>query len=184
MKGYSQYATENATALVTYEITAGDITAFNDEITAFKGWLPDPRTATAQRKSANDELNRLIPEISDFLTNRLNPAMYLFETDPTSFYADYFNARIIVDPQTQTMALRLHVEDSVTHLPLADVNVHIPSTGDSRITPESGISEFINLPAGELTVNFNRPGYVPQVITVTIVSGDTTDVTIMMVQEG
>ena len=98
MKIYHQVATENVLALVDYEVTAGDISDFNDEITAFLGWQADPRTATVQRKSASDELVRLIKEIMDFLTKRLDEAMYLFENDGTSFYADYFNGRNIIQP--------------------------------------------------------------------------------------
>jgi len=175
-------ANENDTALEDYEIEATDITAFETAITDFEDWKSDPRTASIQRKSANDELDVLIQQTADYLSTRIDPAMYLFETGTDSFYADYFNARTLVDPQTTPLALRGSVQDSETRLPLQGVTIEISDSSLTRTTGETGMFQLASLSAGMHMMNLNCTGYQAQAFQLNIVSGVTSDVVILMVK--
>ena len=128
MLRYLKYAQDNAADLLDWDILAADITDFEASITTFKEWKFDPRTATAQRKNAGYELRRTIRKAVDFLSKRMDPAMYLFQDSGTSFYGDYFNARIIVDPagpdsETQTGINPIET-DTIINLPFTNLGAN------------------------------------------------------------
>jgi len=151
-------ADDNATALADYDILPADITALEAAITDFTGWKADPTTAKAQRTSASEELSETLREMVAVLSDRMDPAMYLFENSGTSFYADYFNGRNIIDPggaDAQTQSGTQPAETSqIVNLPFTnlgpdkDVRIKCLTPGTNfevycGISPSSGPEEPI-----------------------------------------
>ena len=125
MKTIHALAVEDAVELVDYEVEAAETAALLVAITALEDWKADPTSSTVQQKSANAELLLKVREIMAHQKTLMDPAMYLFETSGTSFYADYFNARNIIQPggadaQTQNGINPIET-DTIINLPFTNL---------------------------------------------------------------
>lgn len=72
------------------------------------------------------------------------------------------------------------VKDSKTLHPLAGVSVKLNSTGESKITGDDGTFKFDNLDAQEYSLSLTRNGYAPKNENVTVRSGETTTIQVLM----
>ncbi|HPD65788.1 MAG TPA: carboxypeptidase regulatory-like domain-containing protein [Bacteroidia bacterium] len=173
--------TENATALASYGITSTDLTDLAAKITAYHTFKDEPVKALEIRRNATNKIKQLIKDTNKIFKKRLDVFAMIYQSTAPDFYSLYKLAREIHDHPTTTMALRGHVIDQETTQPLANVNVHV-APGIDRITTASGIFEVTDLPEGTYNIDLECPGYQPQTFPVTIIQGQTTDVTIPMVR--
>lgn len=84
-------------ALGDYGIDATDLTDFQSAIDAYENVVQDPREAIGDRASATAALVTLFDDADKLLKEQLDKLMEQYKAPNKKFYAQYFNARIIVD---------------------------------------------------------------------------------------
>lgn len=167
-------------SLSTYGVTQLMLDDLEDAKTEYIKYIGQPKQTIGDKATATNDLKiefQTLRKTVAVLDNLVN----IFEATNPSFVAQYFITRRIYDEPTNTMALRMHVQDSVNHLPIANVFIDIPSAGINRTTSENGVAEVQNLAEGIHDLNLSHPQYQPLTYQVTIVNGQMTDVTIEMV---
>lgn len=73
------------------------------------------------------------------------------------------------------------VTDSATGLPVSEVLANLMPNNISRDTDDNGDFGFGSLPAGTYTLRVSKAGYATQNISVTIISGQTTTINVVLV---
>jgi hypothetical protein len=94
-------ANTNIAALAPVGITAATLTALQTRIGAYIAVIGSPRVARAKISTATEMLDAEFARADMILTDRIDGLMEQFKDSGTSFYADYKNARRIVDTGSQ-----------------------------------------------------------------------------------
>lgn len=94
-------ALANLVSLGDYGLTAGDLTAQLNAITAYEEVLSKPRMMVTVRKGATSEIGLLVRDTMRLLTRRMDRLMRMYELGDPAFYRLYTNARIIIDAGSQ-----------------------------------------------------------------------------------
>jgi hypothetical protein len=90
-------AKENAGALLTYGVTAADITTLQTVIDAYTAVLTKPREAVVARKEVTGSITHDEIAADTLLKNELDPAMRKFKIKNSAFFGEYTSARMIID---------------------------------------------------------------------------------------
>jgi hypothetical protein len=88
--------TEYAGEIVEYGVSAADLTNLKKKIDAFQALQPAPRRAKAATSSATKELKRLLKEVDELLSLKLDKLIVQFKDSEPDFYNEYISARRIV----------------------------------------------------------------------------------------
>ncbi len=88
---------ENLAQAADYDFDEAEVKALEDLAARFKAVMPAPRATIAERKAANEKLNRLIAETTELLDDELDRMMLKYKNSHPDFYNTYFNARMIMD---------------------------------------------------------------------------------------
>ena len=80
-------------SLTSYQITAGDLTAFDAALTAFTDSISDPTLAIDQRKVDNERIPEIIDQIRTLFDTKLDVMMRVLEYSNPSLYSLYTLAR-------------------------------------------------------------------------------------------
>ena len=94
-------ANTNIAALATYGITAATLTALQTRIDAYRAAIGAPRVARAQKSTATDMIEAEFARADMLLQERIDGLIEQFKESGTTFYADYKNARRIVNTGSQ-----------------------------------------------------------------------------------
>lgn len=86
-----------AASLVTYGVSAGDLTALDDAVEAFRVIIPKPSTKTDQKVVAGHDVDEYQAELTTLLTKKLDIVMNLFRTSNPNLHEGYYLARAIDD---------------------------------------------------------------------------------------
>lgn len=173
-------ANANVAALAPYGVTAAILTSFQTNITAFSGVTRNPVTAIAKRTTATAEIARLLPEIIQLVETRLDKDMVALSLTQPAFYDTYSNVRYLNLSPTTTMSLTTTVLEKDTNVPIANVNIEIVGEGITRVSSDRGYNTVLNLVSGPHTISATHPNYVTQNVPFTIVSGETTELVIIL----
>lgn len=87
----------------TYGITDGELTALKDLINDFTKFVATPRAEIVNRKFTTSEVNKKFKQANALLRDDLDNVMANFMESNPDFYAQYFDARRIVDLQRHTV---------------------------------------------------------------------------------
>ena len=108
-------AREHREALTPFGMTDGLLTKLESEIAAFGAALLLPRDVINRRKTITGLIATEMKEVCTVLRDELDPLMRQFEASHPQFYADYHNARALVDlpviPRARRQASRQAAED-------------------------------------------------------------------------
>ncbi len=167
--------------LAPYGIMPATLTAFATAINNFGTIMKNPVEATAKRKAATEKIAVLIPDLSNFLNTTMDNLVVALATTQAQFVDVYHNVRLINSSPTNNWSLTTTVLDSVTEQPIAGAEIKLLEAGIERTTGGSGFNTYINLAAGDHTIEVTHPNYQPQTLTTTVVDGQTTELAIMMV---
>lgn len=96
-QGVHATATANLAALATYGIAAADLTDLQAKITTYKALIAAPRLKVTERKGATSSIGILIRDTMRLLDRRLDMLVRGFSVSHPEFFANYTNARSIVD---------------------------------------------------------------------------------------
>ena len=187
-------ATANATALTAYGVTAAMITELQASITAYSATLAKPKNAKAQTKTATENLTKLFKEAEELLLKRLDLDIELFKVSKPDFYSQYKTSRIIISTGGKATALLGNVTAAESGEPLKNVtftfapesNRILKSTSMAAVdtlvkkSAEKGNFRIPSMPEGTYTVTVKKVGYKPQVVTVNVANGETTNLKIEM----
>jgi hypothetical protein len=163
-------ATEFQTVLQPFGVTQLVIDNATSLLNEFRAELSKPRNAIVDRKGTTLKIANLFEECNRILYQLDTRVNAIQETQP-AFWQDYFSNRIIVDYKGRTLALRGKIVNEAGN-PIRNVIVAIPSIGLETKTTEKGNYEFKSLPAGILTLKFNKVNYQETSENVGIVKGE------------
>lgn len=90
-------AAANPVAMVGHGITAVEMTALTDAITAHELGKSMPDAMRAQRKGHTETLEPLFKATTEFLDGQVDPLMRRYKTSDPAFHAGYEAARVIID---------------------------------------------------------------------------------------
>jgi len=166
--------------LAPYGVTAVIINSLQSSITAFSAITRNPVTAIAKRATATTEIAKMLPEIIKLVETRLDKDLVALSLSQPVFYETYNNVRYINSSPTTTMSLTTTVLEKDTNIPIPNVNLEIVGEGINRISSERGYNTVLNLVSGPHTISANHPNYVSQSVPFTIVSGETTELVIVL----
>lgn len=99
--GVHDAATQNATTLVDYGVSAADIADLKTRIDKYVSLIAQPRNRITARKGATAEIGALIRDTMKLLNNRMDRLMQQFAFSHKEFHKHYFDARIIIDQHGQ-----------------------------------------------------------------------------------
>jgi len=187
-------ANANATALVSYGVTAAMITELQTAITAYMATLAKPSVAKSQTKNATENLAKLFKEANDILTKRLDLDIELFKVSKPDFYSQYKTTRIIIATGKSKTAVMGSVVEAESGEPIkgamfsfaAENATMLKSAAVAAVKPvvkksaEKGNFRIPSLPEGTYNVTVKKIGYKDQVITLNVVNGETDTLKIKM----
>ena len=187
-------AVANATALTAYGVTAAMITDLQASITAYSATLAKPKNAKAQTKTATENLTKLFKEAEDLLVKRMDLDIELFKVSKPDFYSQYKTSRIIISTGGKATALLGNVTAAENGEPLKNVTFTFAPESNGMLksasavavdtmvkkSAEKGNFRIPSMPEGTYTVTVKKVGYKPQVVTVNVANGETTNLKIEM----
>ena len=156
------------------------ITTLSATLTAFSAIKKNPQNAIDRRKEATEKIAELLPEALEFVERRLDTAMVSLEATQEAFCGTYQNARAINSSPTTTISLITNCVDSATELPIEGAQIIVLSSNDQRVSPESGVNIFKNLPEGPDKLEVTHPLYIQQLVDFTLVNNQTTELIIKL----
>jgi hypothetical protein len=167
--------------LAPFGITAATLNSLNATIQAFQQVMKDPIEAIAKRKTATEKLAELIPDLTLFLKTSLDNLVIALEDSEPAFVSTYHNVRLINNSPTNPWSLTTTCLDSATQQPVSGVEVTVVDKNLVRISGQSGFNTFQNLVEGPHKLKVTHPNYATQLIDFTVVSGETTELVILLV---
>ena len=167
-------------AMSGYGLTSAKLANLSARIAAFFQIMNTPRENANDKKTATQNIVNLITENKALLLV-IDSAVDTIEESQPDFWRAYQKSRKIVKPARRPIALRI-LATTEHGAPLANVKVTVTqeSTGLTRKTSQKGSSNIQNLTSGTYRAFFHKPGFLNLEIDVNIVSGERTDITVIM----
>ncbi len=169
-----------AAALVPYGVTATVLSDFLSLVTAFSTVMKNPTEGIAKRATATANIATLMPEILDFLTTRLDNDMVSMSLSQPDFYSTYSNVRLINSSPTSVMSLTTTMLDEADQTPIANVAIEIVGENIHRTSSPRGYNTIVNLTEGSHKLTASHPNYETKTVDFTIVSGETTELVVLL----
>ena len=167
--------------LAPFGIMPATLNSLNASIQAFQQVMKDPIEAIAKRKTATEALSVLVPDLTVFLKTNLDHLVTSLEDSEPEFVSTYKNVRLINNSPTNPWSLTTTCLDSNTQDPVHGAEVTVVDKHLTRVSGASGFNTFQNLVEGNHQLKVTHPNYVTQTIDFNVVSGETTELVIMLV---
>ncbi|MBK5284629.1 MAG: carboxypeptidase regulatory-like domain-containing protein [Bacteroidia bacterium] len=176
-----QAAADNALAVLPFGWTALMTSDLGTAINDYVDYISKPRAALSETSAATEELPKVYDATTKLLEERLDKGMELYRVTKPDFYAQYFNARIIVNSPTLKRALQVQFVDDATGKPIAHVRVTVDTTIHRRSSKKGNI-RVQNLTEGAHQFKTSIPGYADTTRDFNVISGETTKMEIRLVK--
>lgn len=187
-------ATANAATLVNFGVTAALITELQTSITNYSATVAKPKTAISQTKTATENLAKLFKEIDDLLNKRLDLDIELFKVPKPEFYSQYQTARIVIQTGGSKVSVLGNVTVAGSGEPLKgatltfapETNGMLKAASTTTVNPivkksaDKGNLRIPSMSEGSYIVTVKKIGFKDQVVTITVVNGETTILKIEM----
>ena len=184
-------ASDNATNLVTYDVTQEMIIDLQMAIADFTPSLSMPAVTIAMIKTATDNITRLFKEADGLLTNRMDLDIELFKTFYPDFYGAYKTSRNIISTGTRSISVMGNVTMSETGEAMKGVALSFVLQPTGLMATEAakplvkksapkGNFRIASLPEGNYTVTVKKIGYKEQVLSVIVADGETNKMKVKM----
>jgi hypothetical protein len=167
-------------ALAPYNVNAVMLADFQTAIAKFSEMIPNPLEAVAKKKAATLQIDLLLREILNVLKVRLDNDIVSMGLSHPEFVATYFNARALNKTRTTKRSLVVKTLDATNNMPIPDVDLEIIGKGIRRKSGENGHNRIQNLVSGSHHLRVSHPDYNLQKLNFTIVSGETTELSVLM----
>jgi hypothetical protein len=176
--------TINMEGMAPFGISEAAIVAFKELIEKFMTVMKNPTEGIAKRATATANIARLLPEIMELLNTRLDNNMVIMSLLQPDFYSTYTNVRQIISSPTSVMSLTTTVLDEVDQAPVANVKIEIVGENIHRTSSPRGYNTIINLTEGNHKLTTSHPNYATQTVDFTVVSGETTELLVLLKKAG
>lgn len=176
-----QEAVANAAPLVAFKLNAAMTTALRTAIDDFVNYISKPRAAQSEVAAATEQLPPVFDSTTALLEERIDGGMELYRTPNPDFYAQYHNARIIVNSPTLKRALDVHFVDDITSTPIAHVKVNVDGSIQRR-SSALGNMRVQSLSEGGHSLTGSIPGYANVMQNFNVISGETTKIEVRLVR--
>lgn len=170
--------------LAEYSVSADTLSNLQAAIQAYQDEIGKPRASQSSTKSATETLQKLFLETNALLTERLDKDIEVFRLTQPDFYAQYLNARRIVQTATNKLSLYVSVIDTTTQQPIPNVKVTFTGYNTLKKTSPKGAFQVQNLTPGTYEMTLEKLGYATVTQSFHIVDGETTKVRVEMRGEG
>ncbi|MBL7766799.1 MAG: carboxypeptidase regulatory-like domain-containing protein [Chitinophagaceae bacterium] len=154
-------ANDNSAVLIDYGMTPTLLVSLQTAIDDYSVAVPKPRSAKSIKMVYTQNIAALIKEINSILKNRLDKLSLSFNSTDPDFVKAYFNARIIIDPNTTTTQLKGKITDAEGNpLKMALVSI-VGQSITPKKTSVSGNFSFKPIPHGSYQIQVSLEGYEP-----------------------
>lgn len=174
-------ATTNISGLGPLGLTAADVSALSAMGAEYAALIGTPARVRSSVREATLALKALLSQARAQL-KIMDAHMVLWRDSHPDFYAEYFNARKIVDAAFRTRALELAVQDAAGH-PLPGVHIAVMNTKLARRTSAKGVCRINHFPEGLHKAQLKAAGFALQELTFSINKGETTKLQAVMVKD-
>jgi hypothetical protein len=183
----AEKVTTNITALLPYSITQVLLDDYKVDITAFEKSIGDPKTTILKSKNATAMLGTLYRETEKVLEDGMDLDIEVFKTSNPKFYIDYFGGRKVNKAPSVTTSLFCKVVEKGKNIGVKGVQVVFRMvmadktlSADTIIkkTTDKGNFKIGTMAEGVYELTVTKTGYKEQKISVTIVKGETTRLTV------
>ncbi len=177
-----QALNDNAVALLTYNITAAQLTAINDACTAFEAAIGKPGLIRNVAKTGTQGIEGTLKEMTDLINkcDDLLPAE--FKSSNPDMVAEYFANRKIGSTGSRHTTLTVTVySDAAKTLPIAGATVSIVENNLAAVTDATGFASIDTFAPGNLTALIKANGFTDATISFAIKMGKEVDLEVVMV---
>lgn len=172
--------TAEFTNLAPYGVTATTLNSLLATNNAFGTIMKNPNEAIAKRKAATDKIAVLLPEAITIAETRLDNLIVGLNGTQPQFVEMYTNVRALNSTATNPLSLTITTLNAVTNEPIANANLEILGQAIIRVSGDRGYNTVQNLVAGPHQILVTHPNYATQTVPFTIVSGETTELVILL----
>lgn len=177
---------EMVAQLADVGITESGLDEFSDTIDLFQANIPLPRLEESSETLINKEISRLVKENVGYRA-KIDAIMEIARETNKAFYESYRSLLRISKPIPNHIALAINVEDSQTAEPISGVTIALTlQRRDSTTKPvkrksaAKGGIRIKNLVEGTYTLTASKLGYRDQTLTINVISGELTTITIKL----
>lgn len=160
-----------AEPLKEYGVTAEMITKLEQLAAQYLPEANGPRTHTARRKNAAQQISEQIAAAKDLMDNQLDKLMIQFQLSHPEFYNQYTINRTVVSPSHRKTRLEGMVTGKDTRTGLAGVQVALKDTTLVTTTGADGSYSLKMRPVTGATVAYYKEGYAPVSLTLEVKRG-------------
>lgn len=177
---------EMVAQLADVGITESGLDEFSDIIDLFQANIPRPKLEESSETLINKEISRLVKENVGYRA-KIDAIMEIARETNKAFYESYRSLLRISKPIPNHIALAINVEDSQTAEPISGVTIALTlQRRDSTTKPlqrksaTKGGIRIKNLVEGTYTLTASKLGYRDQTLTINVISGEFTTLTIKL----
>jgi hypothetical protein len=175
----------NIEALSNYGVSAESQKSFLDLINRFNDSIAKPRVGITGKKQATNELSVLF-ETADKTLAKMDAAVDIIRLIQGKFYEGYKTARKQLDNGKSLVSLKAWAIETGKGEPVKGaiftfrLETQNPETvnGEAEIvrkTAKKGTFNIKEMPAGNYTVNVNKPGYKGKLMVASVAEGEMTE---------
>jgi hypothetical protein len=164
-----------------YGITPDLIAAFQENLASFISIMTQPKDAIAKKKAATDKIPGLLKDLTALLKTRMDNLMIAFKAGAPEFVNVYFNLRRISPTGGRPLNLTVSTIDAVTKEPIANAVLEIIGTDIKRVSSKRGYNKVALLKQGVYEIAVSQGRYKPTIVSFTVVSGETTELQVLLV---
>lgn len=101
VRTFLQLVREIQSQLAGYELTEEMIVEAESICDQFVALVGTPRSTIVKNSSANSQIDKLVKETKNLLSQQLDKLMLRFKASDAAFYNSYVQSRLVVEPATQ-----------------------------------------------------------------------------------
>ncbi|HVX26973.1 MAG TPA: hypothetical protein VHB70_11565 [Parafilimonas sp.] len=167
-----------AADLLSYNVSAGDITAIGDGITDFKAAEPGSGNARAARKAATKGIAVTMASIDAMLA--VMDDLIIHGIADTNLVHEYRNNRKLHITGIRHTGIIATI-DAANGVAIADAAMVIAALNKSAVSNLLGVAEIIKMKAGMYEVSFSAQGFASQTMILKVGRGELLEVSVNLV---
>lgn len=151
----------NLAELAPYGITKPLLQTFQLQINEYQQIVPNPKNASAIKKTVRQNIKRLLKEADTILKEQIDKTIVILKPKYPDFVETYKNNRVIIDPSKKGTVLKGIVIEGLGKAPIAKAKITVDNTSFTTETDDKGAFRFPEIPFGEYTLSITANGFEP-----------------------
>ncbi len=171
----------NAAALLAYNITAAQLTAAGNAVTAFKNAVGTPQQQANALQVATTSIVGSIKTIADLMGDVDDLLIPEFAVSQANMVAEYENNRRIGNAATHHTNVVAHIYNDVAKMnPITGASISIDSLNRSSTSNKDGKAEIVQFKAGDYSLTVKATNHIDQHISFSIKGGKHVELDVVM----